>query len=57
MFRLISISFADVFRPELRVWLFRSVAIAIAGLFLVWYGLQWLAGSSIALPYDWLDTG
>ena len=54
---MISKSFADVFRPELRKVLWRSIAIALMVLFAIWFGLQKLAGVSIELSYSWLDWG
>ena len=57
MVQILVLSFRDVFRPELRGLLFRAAGIAALVLFLLWAGLQWLAGASIALPHAWLDGG
>ena len=57
MFRIIRLSFGDVFRPELRSLLLKSMGLAILFLFLIWLGVQWLAAQAITLPYAWLDLG
>lgn len=46
----------EIFTPPFRKVLFKTMALTLALLALVWVGLEKLIVASIALPYPWLTT-
>lgn len=49
-------AFTDILTPPFRAVLWKSLALTVGLLVLIWLGLQGLAGWLIDSPYPWLDT-
>lgn len=49
-------AFSDILTPPFRAVLWKSLALTVGLLVLIWLGLQSLAGWLIDSPYPWLDT-
>ena len=47
---------AQIFAPEFRAVLWRSLGITLALLILVWFSLEGLLQLFVTVPYPWLDT-
>ncbi len=49
-------SFRQVLTPPFRSVLWRSLGITIAGLVVIWFGIQALFGYFIVIPWPWVET-
>jgi len=49
-------SFRQVLTPPFRSVLWRSLGITIAGLVVIWFGIQALFGYFVEIPWPWVET-
>jgi CysZ protein len=56
MLRAATLALRQILSAPLRRVLFKSLALTLGLLALVWWLLAWLAASQVTLPYPWLDT-
>ena len=52
-----ALALRDMLSPPFRAVLFKSLALTLGILALLWMGLGWLLVGWVALPYPWLDAG
>ena len=57
MIEAAALAFRDIWSAPFRRVLFKSLALTIGLLLVLWAALAWLAAYFVALPYPWLDTG
>ena len=57
MVQTASLALRDMLSRPFRAVLFKSLALTLGLLALLWIALQWLLAGWVALPYPWLDAG